>query len=113
MWRPSSTRPLRLFGISIFASQKGTLSISYKESFIFQNCWMFGGIRDLLVGKPLRIVSIRVTHSASETAASFMSSQVTAGTCLAWKDAQTLVEDSSMRGLDESVSGYLDVKSGL
>ena len=73
---------------------------------------MFDGNRDLLVGKPLRIVSIRVTHSASKTASSFMSSQVTAGTCLAWKDAQTLVEDSSMRGLDESVTGYLDVKSG-
>ena len=58
------------------------------------------------------MVSTRVTHSSSETAASLMFSHVTVGTCLAWKAAHALVEDSSIRGRGESVMGYLDVKSG-
>ena len=58
------------------------------------------------------MVLTRKTHSSSETAASLMSSQVTVGTSLAWKAAQALVEDSSIRGTRESVMGYLDVKSG-
>ena len=69
---------------------------------------MIGDSRVLLLGKPLRVVLIRVTHSSSETAVSLMSSQVTVGTCLAWKAAQALVEDCSIRETRESVMGCFD-----